>query len=110
MGENYYGGGKGLYQEPVPPFTLIRVNDLTQEEVWSISEQFRSMAVYYAEGSDTVLVAGHHEQNSEKFPFLNVIKERVISWTNVNGWPRGFSHLVIPPSQRTLNLAPFQRV
>ena len=108
-GENYYEGGKGLYQEPIPPFTLIRVVRLTLEEVSSFSEQFRSWAVYHAEGSDAVLVAGHHEYNVEKFPFLNVLKGRVIGWEKVNGWPRGFSHIVIPPSQRGLNLTPHHK-
>jgi hypothetical protein len=108
--KNYYGPNSSSFQEPKPPFTLIQVVGLTEDEVLSVSEQFRSMAVYHADDNDTVLIAGHHEQNSEKFPFLNTLKERVTSWKKVNGWPKGFAHLVIPPSQRVLNLAPCQRV
>ena len=109
-GENYYGPNSSSFQEPKPSFTLVQVKDLTQEEAWSIGEQFLKWAVYHACGSDEILIAGHHEQNTEKFPLLNVLRGRIVHWENVNGWPKGFAHLVISPSQRALNLAPCQRV
>ena len=103
--KNYYGPNSCSHLESNPFFTLVRVVGLTLEEVWSISEQFRNWAVYYySDSSDTILIAGHHYR--DKFNFLGA--GRVISWENLKGWPRGFSHLVIPPSQRKLNLTPFR--